>query len=522
VVFAVAILVPYTTYNDAVFYFWDHFGTKFQSFYKQLDRAFAGRNPVPKPTPSRGQGLGPHDVRSSGSLGQNAVLLVVTSDPVPLPEEEYAGLRGQGVVEVEIPRHYWRERTYDVYTGHGWDSSKRDTKPLAANRPWIDTAYPYTVLTQTFTALGPSPELAFAANEPVQLNAESRLLLRPNDDLAAFSVITNVYTVVSHIPDVTIEELRAAEGAYPDWVKERYLQLPAIPARVRETAADVVQKAGASTRYDKAVAIETFVRSFAYDLQLEPPPLDADVVDYFLFTAKRGYCDYSATTMVVMLRAVGVAARYASGYNMGHYEHGRMAWVVSESNAHAWAEVYFPGRGWVEFEPTPTQAPFPHLAARSSGALPTVPAEAQQRGPVVPPLYLAGGALLLLLLFVIIWPPRWFRSRKTPQQLVWLVYGRLVHRARWLGLSPYGGQTPREYLAALASAMEERAGFAHGAGREIAVIGEAYQRARYSDKPLALEDAYQAEGAWRRLRGTMARLLFVRVPRRPESPTVAD
>ena len=74
-------------------------------------------------------------------------------------------------------------------------------------------------------------------------------------------------------------------------------------------ARDVVEEAGAETRYEMARAIEAHIRQFDYDLDLEPPPLDTDFVDYFLFTAQRGYCDYSATAMVVMLRSLGVAAR---------------------------------------------------------------------------------------------------------------------------------------------------------------------------------------------------------------------
>jgi len=512
IAFGIAVLIPYTTYNDAVFFFWDHFGSKFESFYKQLDRAFAGRNPVPKPTPGRNQGLTPHTVRTSGELGQNAVLLVVTSDPIPLPEEEYVR-RVIVSLEQAIPRHYWRERAYDLYTGHGWDSSKRDTKRIASHQPWGERDYPHTVLTQTYTLLTDNVELAYAVNEPVLADVDVQAFLRSPEDIAAFSVVTKTYTVVSYIPDVTEEELRAAEGPYPAWVEERYLQLPNIPARVRQLAHEVIQSAGAVTRYDKARAIENYIRSFTYDLELEPPPLDADVVDYFLFTAKRGYCDYSATAMAVMLRAVGVAARYASGYNMGIYDHGRGAWVVSESNAHAWVEVYFPGYGWIEFEPTPTQAPFTHPATRSGQAQPLELAASQERKSAIPPLWSGAGALILALLFVIIWPPRWLRARKNPQWTILQTYERLVRRARWLGLSPYGGQTPGEYLRMLALAVERRAEFAQGLARDIILIGEIYQRARYSGKTPSLEDAYRVEGAWRRLRGKLLRLAFVRPPR---------
>ncbi|GAG25499.1 unnamed protein product, partial [marine sediment metagenome] len=248
--------------------------------------------------------------------------------------------------------------------GHGWDSSERTYEEFEANQAWTEPSYPHTVLTQTFQLINPSGNLAYAANELVMLDQDYRVIVRGTGDFAALSVERDVYTATSFIPDPTIEELRQVRLDYPKTVRERYLQLPKIPERVRQLAEEVVAQAGAETAYDKTRAIESYLRAFTYDLDLEPPPLDADVVDYFLFTAKRGYCDYSATAMVVMLRAVGVPARYASGFSMGTYDYDRYAWVVTERNGHAWVEVLFPGYGWIEFEPTPTQGVFAWPASR--------------------------------------------------------------------------------------------------------------------------------------------------------------
>lgn len=523
VVFVLALVMPYTVYSPAVWFFWDNYGSCFRAFYEDLDRAFAGRNPVPTPRPDE-RGLGGHQIRGGGALDESVVLTVVTSDPAPPPEDELFSIYGGSVdVSQVVPKHYWRQRTYDTYTGHGWDSSERIEVDLAESAPWTEIPYPHTVLTQTFTARDAAVSesaqaagaggLAYAANEPIFFDRPYTAILRGAGDLAAAIVEGAEYTVVSAIPQATVDEMRAAEGPYPEEIAQRFLALPEIPERVGQRAREVVEGAGAETRYDMARAIEAYIRQFAYDLELEPPPLDTDFVDYFLFTAERGYCDYSASAMVVMLRSLGVAARYASGYAMGYYDYGKGAWVVQENDAHAWAEVYFPGLGWIEFEPTPSQTVFARTGGLS-GPLDLSALPQQEQRPAIPTLWLWGGGLLLALIVVIVWPPRWFRrSRTNPQVVVRSVYARLLRAARWLGLTPRGGETPQEYLHAFAREVERRSG-PHGTARQdITLISNAYQRARYSHHEMDNAEGYRVEGAWRRLRGQLWRLVFVRSPR---------
>jgi transglutaminase-like putative cysteine protease len=527
IVLVVALVLPYTVYSRAVYFFWDNYGPRFTAFYQDLDRAFAGRNPVPT-RPADDRGLGAHQISGGGSLDETAVLMVVTSDPAPLPEEDlYALYGGQVDISQVVPKHYWRQRTYDTYTGHGWDSSERREVAFPEDTPWTTIPYPHSVLTQTFTTLrttgteqdvtaqAPGPlSLAYAANEPIVFDTPYTAILRDEGDLAASLVEGPEYTVVSAIPQATVNEMRAAEQPYPDEIAQRFLALPPIPERVRQLAHEVVESAEATTRYDKARAIEAYIRQFTYDLDLDPPPLDTDFVDYFLFTAQRGYCDYSASAMVVMLRSVGVAARYASGYAMGYYDYSRGAWVVRENDAHAWAEVYFPGLGWIEFEPTPIQTVFVRTESLTGpsnlAALPVV-----EEAPSIPAIWLWGGGLLLTVLLVIVWPPRWFRrSRATPQVIIRSVYAQLLRRAQWLGLAPRGGQTPQEYLHAFSQEVERRTGPDGTVSRDIALISSAYQRARYSNHTMDVADGYRVEGAWRRLRGRLWRLALARPPRR--------
>jgi hypothetical protein len=164
------------------------------------------------------------------------------------------------------------------------------------------------------------------------------------------------YTVVSYLPQFSAEQLRSAGSDYPPEIVGRYLQLPdTAPERVLALARELTQ--AAPTPYDRAAAIEAYLRTFSYTLEVEPPPPGRDVVDYFLFTAQQGYCDYYATSMVVLARAVGLPARIVIGYSSGDYNAPTAEYIVRQENAHSWVEIYFSGFGWVEFEPTASQAP---------------------------------------------------------------------------------------------------------------------------------------------------------------------
>jgi hypothetical protein len=127
--------------------------------------------------------------------------------------------------------------------------------------------------------------------------------------------------------------------------------------------------AGLETPYDKAKAIETYLRQIPYNDQISGPREGQDGVDYFLFDAKTGYCDYYASAMVVMLRSVGVPARYVRGYSQGSKVDG--VYQLLESDGHAWPEVFFPGFGWVEFEPTGGEPPLNRPSSKAQQADPS-------------------------------------------------------------------------------------------------------------------------------------------------------
>ena len=185
------------------------------------------------------------------------------------------------------------------------------------------------------------------------------------------------YELTSSVPLTEPQELREAGTDYPIWIVDRYTQLPAeLPQRVRDLGARWA--AGYETPYDKAKAIEDNLERICYTTAGQPPPSDAggedsipcytttveppafnsDGVDHFLFNLREGYSEYFASSMTVLLRSQGVPARLATGYTTGEMVQ-RENYLVRDSNAHAWVEVYFPSYGWIGFEPTPGEA-FPN------------------------------------------------------------------------------------------------------------------------------------------------------------------
>ena len=193
------------------------------------------------------------------------------------------------------------------------------------------------------------------------------------------------YWVASHVSDASPERLRADKAVYPRWVAERYLQLPdTVPFAVRDLAAKITT--AYDNPYDKAEAIELVLRTYPYNQGIAAPPPGADAVDYFLNDVKEGYCDYYASAMVVMLRSVGIPARFAVGYTPGKEvpqqaqdESELIQYRVQENNAHAWPEVFFPSYGWVQFEPTASEP----LLVRPADA-PAAPLDAGLQ-PQMPP-----------------------------------------------------------------------------------------------------------------------------------------
>ncbi len=158
-----------------------------------------------------------------------------------------------------------------------------------------------------------------------------------------------VYSLLEEPPE--IRESIFSTSVLGKEARARNLELPKLDSRIATLARSFT--AGATTDVTRARAIERHLRT-EYQYSLEMPSREsADPLADFLFYRRRGYCEYFASAMAVMLRSIGIPARLATGFQTGVYNTLTGLWVVRASDAHAWVEAWMPGRGWTTFDPTP-------------------------------------------------------------------------------------------------------------------------------------------------------------------------
>lgn len=160
-----------------------------------------------------------------------------------------------------------------------------------------------------------------------------------------------VYDADSDIAEPTPQELQRASGSIPAALQD-YLRLPlTIDPRIPALAQQIVGTA--DTSYDKATALERYLMTnFGYTLEMSRVA-PADPLADFLFVRKQGHCEYFASSMAIMLRTLGIPSRVVNGFRTSEFNDVTGNYVVRASSAHSWVEAYFPGQGWVSFDPTP-------------------------------------------------------------------------------------------------------------------------------------------------------------------------
>src|SRR5215469_4942590 len=159
------------------------------------------------------------------------------------------------------------------------------------------------------------------------------------------------YDATSDISKPSAAELRKAGLNYPPEISGTYLHFPQLDPRIPRLATDVTRSA--KNDYDKAAAIENYLRTrFGYTLQL-PQTTVKDPLANFLFERKQGHCEYFASAMAVMLRTLGIPSRVVNGFRSDEFNDITGSYVVRAKDAHSWVEAYFAGYGWQTFDPTP-------------------------------------------------------------------------------------------------------------------------------------------------------------------------
>ncbi len=370
--------------------------------------AFPARLPTSRPVPNVGglanPSLGGSDPASGDGRTSSTGSGSSSSGYFGFSRTLDTGARGRPdetlVMRVKASRpDFWRGQSFDQWDGRTWRQSDATPKPRTGDSPIFLAGAPEdretgllgtgTDFVQTVFVEQPGPNLIFAAYAPHRVYFSDRTLFELDEGTVRTGVQLPqgaVYTVVSRRLPVTADILRASQrvplGLAPA-LQSRYTQLPeSVPARVRTLAADVT--AGKMTTYDKVLALEAWMgANTSYTLDIPALPAGADAVDRYLFVDRQGFCEQIGSALVVMLRSQGIPARLAVGFTPGERNPFTGLWEVRAKDAHAWAEVWFPGVGWQPFDPT-ASVPFagdPYSSAAGAGLagflrhrLPSVPA----------------------------------------------------------------------------------------------------------------------------------------------------
>ncbi|MGE6260540.1 transglutaminase TgpA family protein [Heyndrickxia sporothermodurans] len=284
-------------------------------------------------------------------------------------------------------RQYWRMETKDLYTGKGWKSSKppatstyklRDKLPITLNEDlesfWKegngDNRQQRKTKMAAINVMDASAKLVHTYDftnimyEPPSGIEDKKYALLVNHVTEQITAIKNNepfyirdYFIYYQPQQYSVKQLSETTGEN-DQVDPQYTQLPEnFPKRVKDLAKELTKDK--TNWYDKTRAIEEYLQSgrYRYDqTDVAIPKEKQDYVDQFLFETLKGYCDNFSTSMVTMLRSIGIPARWVKGYSSGVYQGSEDVSVniykVTNNNAHSWVEVFFPNVGWVPFEPT--------------------------------------------------------------------------------------------------------------------------------------------------------------------------
>jgi transglutaminase-like putative cysteine protease len=276
-------------------------------------------------------------------------------------------------------RYYWRGHGYDRYENGVWTNTVEANyavepsdwpleRPEWTARKWVQLTYHW----QFFRS-----RLIYVPGVPISISRPIRILGEKIGgdgiiDSVALIASTSIYDGESFeaqawVSVPTTNQLQDAGEEYPDWVLDMYLQLPEeLPERFFTLAEEIA--GDLETPYEKATAITDYIRDeIQYEGKIDIPPEGVEPLEWFLFESKKGYCNYYASAEVVLLRTLGIPSRLVVGFVEGEPIGDSEVYQVRLKDSHAWPEVYFPGIGWIEFEPTVIR-PQPELVTEQDTA----------------------------------------------------------------------------------------------------------------------------------------------------------
>jgi transglutaminase-like putative cysteine protease len=477
---------------------------------------------------------------------------------------------GDIVLTIDMPQgsiSHWRVISYDNFKSTGWSTSGGSQSLLQPDAGLNDGTLDQvdkdtsgrTTVTYVVHVRDTSLKHLVVANEPGSASIPvTRVLVgsAPEDsDVVWFPADAASYTVTAVVPDMdptgaglTEWRLRQAGTDYPASLLDRYTQGAGLVGAYGQDMLTTIESWAATqgvaldpssghftNAYDAAKAIQEYMRdpnNFIYDSNvsdLVSKCASLTTVDCFV-RYRRGFCEQYATTMTMLMRMEGFPARYVEGFLSGHVNEASRAIEVTGRQRHAWVEVYFPGYGWIPFDPTggavgvPTELPAGSPAAASPTPEPAAPSSslATRRGPTpyeggsTPSGQTGGGPTGLLLpavigLVALLGLLVMLRRRPHRLESPDGVYRGIVRAASRLGYKPLPTQTVYEYTGMLADVVPR-------ARDPLGEVATAQVEVAYGRKNLPAARLISLAAAQRVVYRALLRLVFRipgRGPRRP-------
>ncbi|MBA3423433.1 MAG: transglutaminaseTgpA domain-containing protein [Rubrobacteraceae bacterium] len=248
----------------------------------------------------------------------------------------------------------WRAGTLDYFDGFQWRDT---TEPKQGYGEEVNPMVEANVVRQDVEVLDAQTDRIFGGYRIVNTSLDNA---EENTDgswsIDGYFDEGSSYWLLSEVPQPTKAQLRNAGSDYPASVREKYLQLPSTtPSVVAERAREVERRYDPATPYDRARAIERYLRydgGFVYNLDVSYRRADTAVEEFLSEDGKQGFCTQFATSMALIAREMDLPSRVVYGATQGE-EVEPDEYVVTGHNMHTWVEIYFPGVGWYPMDPTP-------------------------------------------------------------------------------------------------------------------------------------------------------------------------
>lgn len=437
-------------------------------------------------------------------------------------------------------------RYYDKFELRGWGSTEgaevtpaspddvlagtAEDVPTEGRRELVATITPTYARREIF-----APGLPVSVSSPVRLNlaTDGGYLAAIERDISSDSyTITTLVNADEAQGGLTEEQLRVAGTEYPTDVVSLYGKGTVPPDAMGPESQKLLQQIVAATPntdpYDRAVAIEATLRDpneFIYDTDLTNNRCNnPSVVECFAMT-RHGFCQYYASMMTIFLRELDIPARYVQGFLPGKPDPVGNSRTIRTEDSHAWVQAYFPGHGWIDFDPTggpprsgelapiPSGPPVASGSTKPSGSASLIPekperSDPQPNGGLAGPFIRSGGppaglfigiALLLAVIVGSVAAVAWRRSPHGPVSPN-DVYGSVSRIATRLGFGPRPNQTVYEYAGSLADELPM-------VRPELETVAQAKVEVAYGGRSLGDDRLLALRAAHRRLRFQLFRLL---------------